>query len=49
MTKGHFELSIPLERQRHNPHVIISKDGYRTEEFTEQAVGRQWKVMLIKE
>ena len=46
---GHFELSIPLERQRPNPHVTIRKDGYRTEEFTEQSVGRQWQVMLINE
>ena len=45
---GHFELHIPLESQRPQPRVTISKAGYRTEVLTEQAIGRNWHVMLLK-
>lgn len=45
---GYFELHIPLEKQNPKPHVIISKAGYQTEDFSEQAVGRNWNVMLLR-
>ena len=45
---GHFELHIPLESQRPQPRVIISKAGYRAEVLTEQSIGRNWQVMLLK-
>ncbi len=43
---GTFSLSIPLEKQKPCPHVRISKAGYQTEEFTEQAIGKEWQIML---
>lgn len=48
-TNGHFEMHIPIERQRPKPHVTVTKSGYRPEVFTEQAIGCQWKVMLLRE
>lgn len=50
MTKadGTFSLYIPIEKQKPCPHVRISKTGYQTEEFTEQAIGTEWQVMLMR-
>ena len=45
---GHFELHIPLESQRPQPCVTISRTGYRTEVLTEQTIGRNWQVMLLE-
>lgn len=45
---GTFSLVIPIERQKPCPHVRISKAGYQTEEFTEQAIGTEWQVMLMR-
>lgn len=46
--KGRFEIRIPLPLQRPLPHVSISKQGYQTEVFSEQPIGRNWQVMLLK-
>lgn len=46
--KGRFEIHIPLPLQRPLPHVSISKQGYQTEVFSEQPIGRNWQVMLLK-
>ena len=43
---GHFEIFIPIERQKPKPYVRISKAGYLTEEYTESPVGTDWIVML---
>lgn len=43
---GTFSLNIPMEKQRVYPHVRISKKGYETKEFTQQAVGRHWQVVM---
>lgn len=43
---GSFKLSIPIEKQKTCPHVLISKEGYQPEEYTRQGVGRNWQVML---
>lgn len=43
---GTFELNIPIERQKPYPHVRISKQGFQTEEFTKQSVGRNWMVLM---
>ena len=45
---GSFKLHIPIEKQKLNPHVRISKAGYKTEEYTRQGVGLNWQVMLMK-
>lgn len=46
---GTFEVRIPIEQQRPCPHVVISKQGYRREEYTNQSIGRGWSVMLRRE
>lgn len=46
---GTFEVRIPIEQQRPRPHVVISKQGYQREEFTNQSIGRGWSVMLRRE
>ena len=46
---GQFEVSIPIEKQRPCPHVIISKPGFRTEEYRSASIGRRWRVLLIRE
>ena len=43
---GTFELNIPIERQKPYPHVRISKQGFQTEKFTKQSVGRNWMVLM---
>lgn len=43
---GTFELNIPIERQKLYPYVRISKQGFQTEEFTKQSVGRNWMVLM---
>lgn len=43
---GTFELNIPIERQKPYPHVRISKQGFQTEEFTKQSMGRNWMVLM---
>ena len=45
---GTFRLYIPIQKQKPCPHVQISKTGYHTEEFTEQAIGTEWQVMLMR-
>lgn len=45
---GSFKLHIPIEKQKPCPHVCISKEGYQTEVYTHQVVGRNWHVMLLK-
>lgn len=45
---GSFSLYIPIERQKPCPRVRISKAGYQTEDFTEQAIGMEWQVVLAK-
>ena len=44
--EGKFSLHIPIEKQKKYPKVIVSKNGYRTETFTEQSVGRNWSILL---
>lgn len=46
---GSFLIHIPIEQQRPLPHVRISKSGFRTEEFSQQAVGTDWQIMLIRQ
>ncbi len=46
--KGHFIISIPIERQRQYPHVIFIKKGYQTEVFCESAVSTNWVVVMRK-
>jgi len=48
MPDGTFEVNIPIERQKPYPHVRISKQGFQTEEFTQQSVGKDWTVVMIK-
>ena len=46
---GSFELHIPLEKQKPYPHVSISKQGYKTEVYSEQPIGRGWSVVLLND
>ena len=48
MPDGTFEVNIPIERQKPYPHVRISKQGFQTEEFPQQSVGKDWTVVMIK-
>lgn len=46
LTDGTFELHIPIEIQNPYPDITISKQGYATEHYSEQPVGRGWNIML---
>lgn len=45
---GKFEIKIPIGKQKPVPFVRVSKQGFRTEEFRQQPVSREWQVMLIR-
>lgn len=45
---GSFRLCIPIEKQKTHPYVLISKSGYKTEEYTSQSASPIWQVMLQK-
>ena len=47
--EGKFSLHIPVEKQKKYPKVVVSKNGYHPETFTEQSVGRNWQIALEKQ
>lgn len=47
-SKGHFMISIPIEKQVVQPKVVVSKKGYEDVKYERYPISKEWQIKLNK-